>query len=207
MTRQLLGRVLAGIALISTAITPLAAQNYVLLTPTGYLFASLGRSTGQALGNLAVIRGQAAAFERRIERARTDFSKCHPKCPREVSQRLSLALFEKDLYYFERETMRAADLLFGKGPEADWWHRQTNKWISGVRGGDADGQIVRQCKDKFQNWVSAFMAALPSNASASLDREIRIATLKKTQAAYAPYQRCRDQAEIARAEKATMFLD
>lgn len=186
---------------------PANADDYVVLTPTGYLFSTLGRSTGQALGNLAVMRSQAAVFERKIEKARTQFSSCHPSCSITVRRELSLALFEKDLYYFERDTMRAANLLFGNGAEAQWWHDRTNRLFSGLRGGDADGEIARACTDQFRAWTAAFMRALPAGAAASLDRSTRLATLKKTRSAFAPYQQCRDRVEINRASKAGMFLD
>ncbi|WP_417611677.1 hypothetical protein [Parasphingorhabdus sp.] len=185
-----------------------SAQSVVLLTPTEHLFAGMGRSAGQALGNLAQIRGQAAAFERKIGDARTAFAQCYPKCSKAVKEQLGNALFEKDIYYLDQQTLRPANVLFGNGAEADFWHEAAKDYWSGIRGGDADGSIARECKTQFQNWTNAFMNALPKdNATARLNQKIRQAALQKTQNAFRPYHRCRDKLEISRAQKAGMFLD
>lgn len=188
--------------------SPIFAQQVNVLTPSEYVADAMGRYTGKVVGGIGALRAEAASFERRIGSARANFTKCYPNCDDKVIKNLITILWEKDLYYFNKETINSASLLFGTGPQADYWQRATNDYFAGLRGREPDGGLDLRCKRLFENWIWAFMKAMPKNdAAANLNANIRKNALLKTKNNYIPYLQCRDNLEITRAQKAKAFLN
>lgn len=182
-----------------------AAQTYVLLTPTEYLFANAARAGAEGVGGALVIRAENAAIDNRVRQARRAFHACHPRCGTGVRQELSLALFQRDLKLLEQSRMEASlGAGFGQHMEAlgvlglagpgggvsDRCRRQFDRWtarynqLMGVRSGG----------DVFENLLGQIGEMMSGGGGLHHD------ALNRSVPEYQTYHQCRDAAEIELAD-------
>lgn len=193
-----------GLALAATGwASSAAAQTHGLLTPTEYLFANTARVGAEGLGGALAIRADHAAIDNRVRQARRAFHACHPRCGESVRQELSLALFQHDLKLLDESQLEAT---LGAG------YARTMEALEGT-GAPVD-RVTDRCRVQFGRWTARYNQLTDARPEGdAFDNFIghwaqvlsdavglRPEALRRSAPEYQAYQRCRDAAEIERAD-------